>query len=745
MQLINVFAYCRSVVVLTLLWTLWFGPAVAAQLSPEGHGDFDDNRAKLVSYVLRQDLSWHHFSHKKIDDDLSKAAFQLYLKQLDFQKRFLLKADVEALQSYKLLIDDEVNQGDLELPKVGARLIEQRVREVKEMVQVILAEPFAFSKTEFLETDPEKLDYCVTPEELRDRWRRILKVQVLTRYLDLLEDQASDTATTSTPGTQAVKATPAALRQEARDKVQVTVQNLLSRMLKETPQEHYDRFFNAVTRAFDPHTNYMPPATKEDFDISMRGSLEGIGALLREEGGYLKVVRVIPGSAADRQGHLQAEDIILKVAEAGGEPVDVTDMRIREAVSLIRGKKGTEVRLTVRKPDGTQEVIPIIRDVVQIQETFVKAATLRDDKSGNTYGYIKIPTFYRDFEKTRDGGQGRNSTDDVKAELDTFTSQQVSGVILDLRNNGGGALTDAVSIAGLFIETGPIVQVESSHGKLDVLSDVDPSISYAGPLVVLVNKFSASASEILAGALQDYGRAIIMGGEHTHGKGTVQTIINLDRGLSLQNMQKYLPLGALKLTIQKFYRVSGASTQYRGVVPDVILPDRLQHVESGEQYLDYSLPWDVVKPTPHAKWAADGIDLALVSAKSRQRVAADPDFIDMQAEAERADERREKTRISLNMADMQRERQEARARLKKTPAGFHGHNDDEEQPGERSELTEAEKRQKWTEELSADPYVEEGMAVLSDIVSVSSNLISASPGGASRDKDRSLQGSTRVE
>jgi carboxyl-terminal processing protease len=705
--------------VLILLCTLGFGPAAAAKLSPDGHGDFDDNRAKLLAYVLGRHLSRHHFSHKKIDDNLSRAAFQLYLKQLDFQKRFLLKADVERLRDYTLLIDDEVNLGKFELPKIGAEILKDSIVQVRGMVQDILAKDIEFSKMEFLETDPEKLEYCETRQELRDRWRRIVKLQVLARYLDMLGEQPLASASTSEEGPRPVKATPTALREEARAKVLEAFQHLFSRMLKETQRDHLDRYFNAVARAFDPHTNYLPPAKKEDFDIHMRGSLEGIGALLRVEGGYIKVIRVMPGGAAARQGQLGAEDIILQVAEGDGEPVDITDMRIRDAVSLIRGKKGTEVRLTVKKPEGTHVVIPIIRDVVLIEAMFIKATTLRDQKSGNTYGYIKIPTFYRDFEKTRNGGEGRNSTDDVKGALETFTSQKISGLILDLRNNGGGALTDAVSIAGLFIETGPIVQVRNSRGKVKILSDDDPSISYAGPMVVLVNKFSASASEILAGALQDYGRAIIMGGEHTHGKGTVQTIINLDRGLRFQNMQKYTPLGALKVTIQKFYRVSGASTQSRGVVPDIILPDRLQHIKGGEQHLDNSLPWDVFNPTPHATWTENRIDLTMLSSKSRRRVESDQDFIDLQAEAERARKRREKSLQSLDIEDVRRQRDETRALRTKAQQSIQSHQQGENKTGKRSELSEEEKRRSWIEELTNTPYVEEAMAVLSDILSVS--------------------------
>ncbi|MBS1127162.1 MAG: ctpA-2, partial [Nitrospirae bacterium] len=435
------------------------------------------------------------------------------------------------------------------------------------MVKGILSEDFDFSTKEFIETDAEKLEFCKNDGELRERWRKILTYQVLYQYLDRTEEQAPPAGDAPKPTDKPEdKKQPSDedLRKSARDKVSKTYDQFFSRISQEKEAEHYERFFSAVTNAFDPHTDYMPPMNKEDFDINMRGSLEGIGATLKEDENYIKVVSIIIGSPAARQGQLQAEDIILKVGEGAGAPVDIIGMRVKDAVRLIRGKKGTEVRLTIRKPDGKILTLPIIRDVIQIEDTFVKGVTLRDEKTGDQFGYIRVPSFYRDFEKTRNGDGGRNSTDDVRTELNNFKSGDIKGLIIDLRNNGGGALADAVRIAGLFIKTGPVVQVKNSNGRISTLADDEPDISYAGPVVILVNRISASASEILAGALQDYSRAVIMGGEHTHGKGTVQTLINLDDYVPFKNMEEYKPLGALKLTVQKFYRISGDSTQYRG-------------------------------------------------------------------------------------------------------------------------------------------------------------------------------------
>jgi carboxyl-terminal processing protease len=671
-------------------------------------GGLDASRAKLVSYLVRDQLAQHHYSHKPLDDTLSLAAFDLYLKQLDAQKRFLLQADVARLRGYAARIDDEMTLGRFELPLAGATVLRERTAQARQMVEEILAGEFDFTQRESFEADPEKLGFCATPAELRERWRLSLKYQVLSRYLGLLEDEGllpKSGVRISAPK----KGKEAELLALAKEKVLKSHRDFFARLQEESDQDHYDRYFDAVARAYDPHTNYLPPQQKEDFDIGMRGSLEGIGATLREEDGYIKVVSIIPGSPAARQGQLHAEDVILMVAQGSGEPVEVTDTRLRDAVSLIRGPKGTEVRLTVRKPDGTRVVIPIVRDVVQIEETFVKSAVI-GGPGGRSFGYIKVPSFYRDFQKTRDGGAARNVTDDVRAELEKLTAKKVDGVILDLRNNGGGALTDAVDVTGLFIEKGPVVQIKNSSGRIETLADEDPSVVYAGPLLVQVNEFSASASEIVAGALQDYGRAVIVGSDHTHGKGTVQAVVDLDRSLPFSNMERYKPLGAMRVTIQKFYRVSGASTQFRGVVPDIVLPDRMGHLKTGEQYLDHALPWDTVAATTFVPWMSKPASLAGLKAKSSRRVGADPGFVDIARDQRQAAARMEKTVQSLQIDDVLREREEAKRLLSEEEAGIEG---DGEGAGKAEESAE-ERQRRWLKEVGEDPYNLEAMNILAD-------------------------------
>ncbi len=670
---------------------------------------FDRKRSTLIGYMLYKQLPPIHFSDKKVDDELAQAAFDLYLKQLDYQKRFLLQEDIRQLENYKLQIDDNLKRGSIALPDVGYSLLGVRIAEVEQLVQQLLDGDFDAFREELYETDPEKLDFAGDKEELQQRWRKILKAQVISRYLSLQEEESKKES----------QEDETALWRQAKERVGSRNTDFFTRLKQENLQDHYDRFFNAVTRAFDPHTNYMAPSSKEDFDIHMRGSLEGIGALLREEGGYIKVVRIIPGSASARQGRLLAEDIILQVAEGDEEPVEVTDMRLRDAVRLIRGPIGTEVRLTVRKPDGTTETIAIIRDVVQIEDTFVKSTTFTST-DGAKVGYIMIPSFYRDFETTRNGGSARNSTDDTRKALQELRKENISGLILDLRDNGGGSLLDAVDITGLFLKSGPVVQVKNSFGARQVLNDDDEDLVYEGPLVVLVNLFSASASEILAAALQDYGRAVIVGDKHTHGKGTVQTIIDMNDNVPLLQLQRHDDLGALKVTIQKFYRINGGSTQFKGVIPDIVLPSLYDYLKTGEQYLDYSLPWDQVTALPYLPYAGGSIDLARIQAGSSARVDQDEGFRIIAQEALKSKDRMEKTRISIKLDDMKQERDESNRSREMVGAHYRRYQDEQRSEFEASSVLDDIKREndenKWQENLQEDPYVGEAVRIVGDIL-----------------------------
>lgn len=696
--------FVRRSFISLLVGLLLLGVGASSATVSRGGESFEVNRQRLIAYLISQQLTQNHYRDQVLDDSFSSATFDLYVQQLDSQKRFLLQEDVERLRAFEQRIDDEMLSGYLQFPAVGADLHQQRIAEVEKLVRQIMADGFDFSRSELLQSDPEKLDYCRSMSDLRDRWRKSLKYQVLSRYLELLEEQDGTVSKTA--------AMPAAYRVDDRllatasDKVLKSMEQLLLRLRQTTRREYVDRYFDAVCRAFDPHTNYLAPAEEEEFEISMRGSLEGIGATLQQVDGFIKVVSIVPGSPASRQGQLQAEDIILKVAEGRAEPVDIVDARLRDAVRLIRGKKGTEVRLTVRKPGGMQQVIPITRDVVQIQESFVRSTRLTgpDDRGGD-FGYIRIPTFYRDFFDDSEDGKPRNCTDDVRAALRELDHSKIDGLVIDLRNNGGGALTDAVQIAGLFIAQGPVVQVKDSSNRITVLEDKDPAVAFNGPVVVLVNRFSASASEILAAALQDYRRALVVGDHATHGKGTVQTVLNLDRALPPQSMDQYRPLGAMKLTLQKFYRVSGGSTQVQGVEPDLLLPDPLPYLKSGERYADYALPWDTISPATYALWQPRPFDLAALREASRKRLEDSSRFQILAELRKRNQDRGKNTERPLGLADLWLEMGAAKAARQADSSALEG--DDKKLPNAIKD--------NWEKQVENDLFVGEAVQILADL------------------------------
>jgi len=687
-------------------WLCLFLVVSSAGLAKVMPVEFDVGRNRLLAFMLSHQLPSQHFDHKPFDDTLSLAAYKLYLRQLDPRKRFLLQGDVDQLSAFADHIDEELSRGRIVLPDAGMQILDERVKEVRKQVDEIFAQGFQPERKEYLETDPKKIDYAADLSARRERWSRSLKYDVLETYLSSLEKKNKKSGLKKQ--LQNDQPIDRQLWDEALEKVRKRTHIFLHRLLQVTRQEHYNRYFDAIARAFDPHTNYMPPTSKEDFDIHMSGSLEGIGALLREDDGSIKVVRIIPGSAAAHQGQLHAEDTILAVSEKDGEPVDISDMRIREAVSYIRGPKGTEVRLTVLRPDGVRKVIPIVRDVVKIEETYVKSTVLHDGH-GAAIGYIKIPSFYRDFSGGSKGRRPKSVTDDTRHELHALKKQGIKGLILDLRNNGGGSLSDAVDVSGLFLPGGPVVQVKNYRGNLRVLYDEDLNVVFDGPMIVLVNQFSASASEILAAALQDYRRALIVGGAHTHGKGTVQALVDLNRNLPLLHLRKYADLGALKVTIQKFYRINGGSTQYRGVVPDVVLPSMLDYLKTGEKYIDNSLPWDQVSgATDWSEWTGSRFDVPLSVKKSQQYVRNSKQFSVIAQESLKAKKRSEETKVSDFLTGLVREREELEKERQEAKEAGIMKNELDQQGAEKKEKKSLGQR------LADDPYVQLTLFLMDD-------------------------------
>ena len=672
-------------------------------------------REKLLAQLIHTGLERWHYSGKKIDDSFSIKAFTGFLEYLDYGKSFLLQEDVEKLRKYRDKIDDQFAAGSTEMMEAATRELKQRVRQVMAFYPEILAKPFDFTKDESLEIDNDKRVHCATLEELKEYWRKNLKYRTLLRYIDLLEENKS-----GKNKKDGKKKSEKELEEEARKAVLKSYQSFFNRILQGIENDSLTRYLNSLVQVYDPHTSYFPPVDKETFDMQMSGTFEGIGALLREDGNYVAVVSIVPGGPSWRQKQLQPGDLILKVAQGDEEPMDIIGMRVEDAVKLIRGKKGTLVRLTVKKPDGHIEEIPIVRDVVVLEETFARSAVLVHKPLGKRFGYIQLPGFYNDFR----GSKGRNSTDDVKKELEKLKSEKVKGIILDLRNNTGGALLDAVRMSGLFIKEGPIVQVKNKHLQVEALNDPDPGISYSGPLVILVNTLSASASEILAAALQDYNRAVIVGAP-SYGKGTVQAMINLDNFITDKSGEEQ-SLGALTITVQKFYRVSGTSIQLKGVMPDIRLPDRYDALEIGEKHLDHPLEWDSVPMAAYNKWKPESLVSKELKDKSKARTLENSSFEEIREYIKTVKQLQLTTRRSLRLTEMvkfQERLKEERDKLLKFQFELR-HIDVlpsaklEKKATERLDKATKERQEKWLQEIKKDLALGEAVEVLNDMISL---------------------------
>ena len=630
----------------------------------------EPTKEQILIATMIQGLSQAHYQPERIDDAFSKRVFDLSIKRLDYRRKFLLQSDVENLRRYQTEIDNQVKSGSHEFADLSRSLILQRTKEAQTLYRELLAQPFDFTAEESFETDFEKAAFPADKAAQREQWRKLLKYETLMRVAEMTEAQARLAVKTAaakpapapkaapTPANPAAPTsaeptrTPAQIEIEARKRVLKYYDEQFEAMTESIDNEWLTTYANAIANTYDPHTEYYAPKMKEDFDYEMSGRFEGIGATLREKDNLIYVEDIIPGSASARQGQLGKGDALLRVAQGAAEPVSIEGWRTAKAVTLIKGKKGTEVRLTVRKPDGTTKVIAIIRDVVVVEEKFAQSSVITD--KGQKIGYLRLPSFYADFN---DEG-GRSSADDVRKELAKLQAEGVKGIVFDLRDNGGGSLTDAVEMSGLFMESGPMVQVRLGQGQTQVMNDRDPQVQYSGPLVVLVNKHSASASEILAAAIQDYKRGVIMGSASTYGKGTVQRVINLDDALPAElNMLK--PFGALKITTQKFYRVNGGSTQFKGVVPDIILPDAYSDLQEGEKEQDYALKWDEIAPARYRPWdAAPNIDK--LRAASRARVAASSSFQVLDGIAQRMKKRKDETMQSLKLTTYRAEQAQAK-------------------------------------------------------------------------------------
>ena len=669
------------------------------------HQDLGDD---ILLRAINMNLQNAHYDPIAIDDDFSEKAFQLYIDNLDANKRLFLQSDIDELNYFKTTIDDEIINGTSVFFDKSIELLEQRTELTEQFFEEILNNPMDFSKDEIVDFG-EEIPYTISEKELKDRWRKYLKYSVLTR---LYSDYKAQEKSLENKDTTFIPKSMDSLQTIARKSVLKTHRDWYKRIKRLDRKDRLAIYANSITTVYDPHTNYFPPEQKEDFDIQMSGRLEGIGAQLQEKDGYIKITNIIPGGPSSLQGELQANDLILKVTQEGEEPVEIIDWRISDAVKIIRGPKGSKVTLTVRKPDGNEQDITITRDIVVLEETYAKSLLLSDE-DGIKAGYIYLPSFYADFQNPK----GRFSWKDVKTEIEKLRDEQVQGIILDLRNNGGGSLDDVVKMGGLFIDKGPIVQVKEKGRSAHILEDRYAGAEWEGALVIMVNEFSASASEIMAAAMQDYDRAIIIGSRSTHGKGTVQRFLPLNRTLRNKNIPD---IGSIKLTIQKFYRINGDATQLKGVQSDVIIPDNYMYLETGEQEHDYPLPWDQIKGSSFEKNSHSISDKIIK--KSQSRINKNATFNLIEENAKRWEKQRENSTYALNFSAY------TNAKLKEKEEGEKFEKIGKEKienfnvsnPGVDIEVIEAEESRKkrnsdWVNSVSKNPYIYEALQIIEDL------------------------------
>lgn len=586
-------------------------------------------------------LSQGHYDPKPIDDAFSKKVFLRSFEEADGEKNIYLQQDIEALRRYETKLDDELKGAPVEFFLEAGKVFDKRSAEVAAMYKELLANPFDFTTNETIVTDAKKLQFAPSEGERRERWRKKLKYMTLERFVELQDIREKNKGKDSF-----VVKTDAVLEGEARQKVAQVIERMFERYrLKYSNDDKFNLFVNAITTTMDPHTLFFPPVEKRYFDEQLKGSFFGIGASLQYEEGNIKIASLLTGSPAMKSGQLEVGDVIMKVAQGRDTAVELTGFLVEDAVKLIRGKKGTDVTLTLKKKDGSLKSVTLQRDEIIQDETFARSAVIEEGTS--KVGYIYLPEFYADFEDPN----GARSAADVAKEVAKLKEAKVDGIVMDLRNNGGGSLYDVVQIAGLFIDEGPIVQVKDRQGKPLVMRDKDNGVLYDGPLTVLVNEFSASASEIFAAAIQDYGRGVVIGSTSTYGKGTVQRNIGVD--IESNAASSNSDLGSLKLTLQKFYRINGGSTQLRGVVPDIILPDEYEYLKFRERDDENAIPWDEISKTSYKTWNGD-YDLQTIKNLSTVRVAQNPIFQKIKSHSEWLAKQRDKE-YPLNIVQFRKE------------------------------------------------------------------------------------------
>lgn len=686
---------------LTLLFLVGFSTNTTSQNKQNSEKD------RMLVYALKNVLERFHFVQKDVNNDFSEYVYTNFINSLDPNKRYFTQEDLKEFSQFKFTIDNQIKEAKIDFYKLVHGRFLEKIAAAKNNYTTLLQHPFDYDKNEVIDVDYDKVPFAKNENELVDYWRKQMKLSVLSR----IEHEESQQDEKAKKDKKFKKKTFEELEFNARKEVLKNMDDLYVRIEELENMDWYTTFLNSVVTGFDPHTSYMSPRIKSSFDQSMSGKLEGIGARLSKKGIYTEIFELVSGGPAWKQGELEKGDIILKVAQGDGEPLDIVGMRLDNAIKFIKGKKGTEVRLTVKKKiDGSIKIIPIIRDVVELEETFVKSSVV--EKDGKKYGVINLPKFYIDFEDLKQ----RNAASDMEKEIARLKNEGVEGLIIDLRDNGGGSLKTAIDIGGLFIDKGPIVQVKYRGESPIVKNDTDPKIQWNGPLVVMVNELSASASEIFAAAMQDYGRAIILGGKQTYGKGTVQSIRSLNAFF-----QKYPDdLGFIKMTIQKFYRINGGSTQIEGVYSDIAMPTRFSYLDVGERDLDGALAWDKVQQANYTKTNSYA-NFGDVVYKSKQRINNDPKFQKINEYGKWLKANQENKTYSLNYKTFKKEDDKKDKEAKKFSNIFkYSSNLTFNSPKYELDLFKKDtilkdKRITWHKNLKKDMYLNEALNVLSEL------------------------------
>ena len=695
---------------------LFFAPLMTLMFcfnSPQN----DEEKMQTIMISVKNTLSYLHYSPKPINDAYSADVFDKYLEMMDPAKKFLLQSDVDEFTKHKTKLDDYLNRGDISFFNLTVDRLNARTKEVEKLSQDILSKPINFDENEELILEPKLKAYPKNQEELRNEWKKFIKYNILQEIETLNAKEQTQKEKKDSVNKFKLKdtiklqiLTPQQKQAKATDEVKDLLTSMFKRYDKRKKMDWFSVYMNAYTEVFDPHTNYFSPQDKEDFDVSFKGKVIGIGATIQESKGKIKIGTLVVGAPAWKSKQISEGDEILKVkSKKDEEPINVTGMLVDEAVRFIRGEKGSEVVLTLRKKDGSIKEVKMIREEVAIEDTFARSIIV-NSPNGKKYGFINLPGFNADFEDAK----GRNASDDIKAELIKLKAQNVEGIILDLRNNGGGSLTEVVDIMGLFMKNGPVVQVKDGNGKIQVLKNKQNDPIWTGPLVIMQNELSASASEILAGAMQDYGRAVIVGSPQSFGKGTVQTFVELNRFLNTSD-----DFGALKLTIQKFYRVNGKSTQLKGVDSDIPMKGIFTYEEIGERYDNYALPWDQVSTSGFAP--LNTLNMSNLVNNSAKRLTQNKNYQLLLESAQWKEKLDKEEKVTLNLKEFESLMKARKEQIEKFKSLIKFNNGlnftlhaDEAKRGKTDEVF-AKKSENWLKNLKRDIYLQETVNIISEM------------------------------